>query len=319
MTRYRVAALALLLAAAVFIPHLVFAPDAEAARMGGGRSFGGSPSYSRSAPAPRVVQPAPGAQNYSQRQQPATASRTGMGGMMGGMLGGLLAGSLLGALFFGGPYAGFGFMDMILFAVLAFLALKLFQAFRQRGQTAPFATRPAPPAAGQDAPRPGQPDLWARMRSDALSGQGGQDGQFARDAGRDAGAPAGNASVPAGFDQADFLRGAKIAYTRLQESWDKRDLDDIGRFATQAIMDEVRAQAKTDPNPSRTDILLINADLISVEREGVNEVASVFFDVLLREDPKAESPTQVREIWHFIRPADGSASWKLDGIQQVEG
>lgn len=307
MTRYRVIALTLLLAAAVFIPHLLIASNAEAARMGSGKSFGGSPSYSRSAPAPapapRSVQPAPGSQ-YSQ-QQPGTppmgAPRSGLGGMMGG----LLAGSLLGALFFGGPHAGFGFIDMILFAALAFMGLKLFQAMRQRSQA------PASSGAQNAAPRgpasPGQPDLWARMRSDAPSEQA------------DSGAPSNASSIPANFDQADFLRGAKIAYTRLQESWDKRDLDDIARFTTQAIMDEVREQAKADPNPSRTDILLINANLISVEREGANEVASVFFDVLLREDPKAETPTQAREIWHFTRPAEASGSWKLDGIQQVDG
>lgn len=333
MTSYRNAIPALLLAAALCIPHLMAAPDAEAARVGGGRSFGGSPTYSRPAPSPtpRVAQPAPGQQSFSRQQTPMGTPmgqpRSGFGGMMGG----LLAGSLLGALFFGGGFSGLGFADMILFAVLAFVGLKLLRAMRGRAQNpAPAgAARSSHPPYPEASPRAAANDPWERMRSSpqqqgpASSGGFEAPGQagpaFDRygDAAETGAAPAAG-SIPAGFKQEDFLRGAKMAFTRLQESWDKRDLDDIARFATEAIMREVRDQAKADPGPSRTDILLINASLVSVANEGKDEVASVFFDVLLREDPKAEAPTQVREIWHFIRPANSSESWKLDGIQQVE-
>ena len=330
MTPKRVLILAVSLAAALFAAHLTFAPEAEAARLGGGRSFGGSSTYSRPAPAPRTMQPAPGQQSFSNRQNPAAAApmgapRSGFGGMMGG----LLAGSLLGALFFGGPYSGFGMTDMLLFAVVAFAGLKIFQMMRNRhapaNASAPSRGQAPPPA---QAPGNAGNDPWQRMRSDNASDQ--RSGGFATppvnrygdDAPQDGGSvPQGPAegTLPPGFDQNEFLRGAKMAYTRLQEAWDKRDVDDIARFATPAIVNEVREQAKADPNPSRTDILLINADLVSVTREGSNEVASVFFDVLLRENPKAEAPTQIREIWHFVRPADSAESWKLDGIQQVEG
>ncbi|GHV51959.1 hypothetical protein FACS1894168_4160 [Deltaproteobacteria bacterium] len=42
----------------------------------------------------------------------------------------------------------------------------------------------------------------------------------------------------------------------------------------------------------------------------------------MRESEKEETPSQVRELWHFIRHAakDASgkdASWRLDGIQQI--
>ena len=77
--------------------------SADAARMGGGRSFGSQPSMR--APAPR---PAP-AQPYTQQrpmQQPRPmnqpAQQRGGMGFGGGLLGGLLAGSVLGSLFGGG-------------------------------------------------------------------------------------------------------------------------------------------------------------------------------------------------------------------------
>ncbi|MEI3477874.1 MAG: hypothetical protein V8Q84_00795 [Bilophila sp.] len=34
--------------------------------------------------------------------------------------------------------------------------------------------------------------------------------------------------------------------------------------------------------------------------------------------PTQDAPTEVREIWHFTRPANGTGTWKLDGIQQVD-
>ena len=126
-----------------------------------------------------------------------------------------------------------------------------------------------------------------------------------------------SASIPVGFDTEEFLRGAKMAYTRLQTSWDKRDLNDIAQFTSPAVLQEVRAQAEADPDPSTTEVLLINAQLLSVAKEGGAERATVHFDVMLREDPKVQATSQVREVWHFMRSED--ASWKLDGIQQVEG
>jgi len=217
---------------------------------------------------------------------------------MGGMLGGLLAGTLIGSLLFGGGFEGGGMMDILLIGLLLFLAFKLFSRFR----------RPAE-ASGPSRYQSSQPEYAQRSGMDwgQLSGQ---------PRGTNLDAPA-SAAIPAGFDAEDFLRGAKMAYTRLQASWDKRDLDDIAQFTSPAVLQEVRAQAATDPDPSTTEVLLINAQLLSVTREGGTERATVHFDVMLREDPKVQATSQLREVWHFMR--NEGASWKLDGIQQVEG
>ena len=123
-------------------------------------------------------------------------------------------------------------------------------------------------------------------------------------------------AVPADFNQEEFLRGAKMAYTRLQESWDRRDLDDIAQFASPAVMDAVRQQLAEETEPSKTEILLVNAQLLSVVNEDKEQRAQVYFDVLMRERPDQPTPSNVREIWHFVRELDGG-TWKLDGIQQV--
>ena len=107
-------------------------------------------------------------------------------------------------------------------------------------------------------------------------------------------------------------------YTRLNNAWDKRDLSDIAQFSTPAFQKEIQQQAAEDKTPGNTEIMLVNASLLSVDTVGDEQIAQVYFNVLLREDPSQEAPIDVREIWHFVRPASGDGTWKLDGIQQVE-
>lgn len=282
---------------------LSLADSAEAARMGGGRSFGSRPSMSQPARTPTNQQSRMGAPASS------TAQRSGMLGGMGGILGGVLAGTLLGSLLSGNGFGGGGgFMDLILLAVLAFIAYKLFQRFRNRqanpqpqGAGMPFGGNNNSYSATGPMQRQDTGNLWNRMQNFGA-------GPANADPGID---------VPADFNVQDFLKGAKMAYSRMQQSWDKRDLNDISRFATPAVVSVLQEQLRADPNPSRTEILSVNASLVGVEDEGQTRRAQVFFDVMMREDPTNPAPENIREIWHFVRsdPTDG---WMLDGIQQVQ-
>lgn len=291
----------------IFLASLIFVAvgDADAARLGGGRSFGSKPSMQRStqAPAQQQTPPMAAAAPAAAAQKPGLLG--GMGGM-GGMLGGLLAGSLLGSLLFGGGFSGGGFMDILLIGLLLFLGFKLFARFR--------AGRPAT-ASGPDGPMPYASDPHRDQPMQRQNDAASLWGAISNKSSVQEAAPAAPV-LPAGFDGEEFLRGAKMAFTRLQMSWDKRDLDDIAQFASDAVMHEIRAQFKDDPTPGTTEILLVNAQLLSVSGEANEQTATVFFDVLLREAPNTDT-RQVREVWHFTRPVEGG-SWKLDGIQQVE-
>lgn len=290
---------AILTALALFVAALALPECSEAARMGGGRSFGSRPSMTTPAQRPAMRQ--------DTRQTPGTAAATrpGMFGGMGGLFGGLLAGTLLGSLLSGGGFAGGGFMDILLIGILAFIAWKLFSRMR---------SRQAQPAGGPAFDQPGPMTSQPFQRND----MGGTAWDKIRNLGGGAtpAAASPNIDIPAGFDTQNFLAGAKAAYTRMQASWDKRDLADISNFATPTVMRELQSQAQADPGPSKTEIMLVNAELVGVEEEGANTRAQVYFDVLMREDPNAPAPENVREIWHFLRIGkDGN--WKLDGIQQV--
>lgn len=283
--------------------------------MGGGRSFGSKPFMSTPAQRPAVRQQAPAA--TAGRTQ-AAQQRPGMFGGMGGLFGGLLAGTLLGSLLSGnGLGGGGGFLDIIIIGLLIYFGLKLFARFRNRQSSEPATAGPGVFGAGRpdltsdSASQPfartsTQASGWDALRN--LTGQGGQAEPPAAEPGVD---------VPAGFDTEEFLRGAKMAYTRMQKSWDRRDLDDIAQFATPAVMEALREQMAAEPAPSTTEILLVNAQLLGAENEGDDQRAQVFFDVLLRERPDQTAPTSAREVWHFLRQGV-NGTWKLDGIQQVD-
>ncbi len=278
---------------------MVSLPDAEAARFGGGRSFGSKPSMQRSTTAPMQQKPPMAAANAG------AAQKRGFLGGMGGMLGGLLAGTLLGSLLFGGGFHGGGLMDLLLIGLLLFVAYKLFTRFRGNRPVPAAGPDPGPAYAPREEPAGMQRQdtgmSWASLQKQTPTAAG----------------TAPEVSVPAGFDTEEFLRGAKMAFTRLQASWDKRDLEDIAQFTSPAVLQEVKSQFEADPKPGTTEILLVNAQLLSVTEENGEQTASVFFDVLLREAPATDT-TQVREVWHFARAMSGNQSWKLDGIQQVE-
>ena len=222
------------------------------------------------------------------------------------MFGGLLVGGLLGSLFSGGGRAmgggGPGLLDLLLIGGAIFLVVRFLRSRRAATATGPamartYETEPLRPAPEKDMAAGG----WTNLGATPAAATAGPE-------------------VPEGFDVNDFLTGAKTLFTRLQRSWSARDLADISAFATPAFMEDVRKQAAADPNPETTDVLLVDVKLLEVRKQGAVTVASAYFDTLLREDPKAERPEQVREVWHFTRRDDiPGDTWRLDAIQQMEG
>ncbi len=265
---------------------LLTMPDlADAKRLGGGGSFGSKPSYSKS-----YQKPAGPSSTPTQQAAPG-ASPMGGRGMFGGMLGGMLMGGLLGSLLFGGGFSGISFIDILLIGGGLFL---LFKFLRSR--------QPVPQTAGG----PGRVHDMQRGAWDNLRSSQHQTASAAE-------------SYPPGFDAKEFLDGAKAAYTRMQASWDARDLDDLKQFTSAEVFAEIQAQAAADPGPGKTEILLLEARLLEVKTIGNQTIATVLFDAMLREDSASAPAGQVREAWHFSRYETGGGShWVVEGIQQLE-
>ena len=280
----------------VFALFYTWIEQAEARRLGGGRSFGSSPSYQRSAPQPSSPQKTQPSQTQPTPQSPAAAPRP-----FGGMLGGLLMGGLIGSLLFGGMHSwgGPGLLDILIFGGLLFLLFRFLKVRRMATQEAGHASF----STGL-----GSQETWGSPRPGYGSGQGVP-----------IPAAAEEVKIPQGFDQEDFMKGAKAVYTRLQNSWDKRDLEDIRQFTSKEVWEEINRQAQEDPQPGKTEILRVNARLLEVASSNSHTVASVLFDVLMRESKDRDMAEEVREIWHFSKEdSDPNSFWVLEGIQQVE-
>lgn len=294
---------------------------AEAARLGGGKSFGSKSTFS--SPYRRSVTPPQKSFSQQQAQSKNQAVRESLakrGGLMG-MLGGLALGGLLGALLFGGAFEGLNFLDIAMFALIAFMLYKLFAAKR---------AGPVHPAYGAARNRHDERDTpFARGREE-FQGQPSRAG-FDTDLLFDKNKPAGagdadfdaepdynRAVVPANFDEAAFLRGAKAAYEQLQAAWDSHDLAEIRGLTTDKVFAELQDQLRAGDGENRTELLKVEAELLEVREVGADLEAAVLFDVIMREEAD-QRPAQVREVWHFVRPVNSrQPTWYLDGIQQLE-
>jgi len=288
--------------------------EAQAKRFGGGRSFGSRPSYST----PYQRSTSPSSTNRTTRsasqQQAATQNQAARqswakrGGLMG-LLGGLALGGLLGSLFFGGAFENFNFLDILVFAGIAFLLMRLFAAKARQNQPSASTAYNRSSYADDD-----QSDYGNATPSGSSSAGFNTDVMFGKDS---QSAPTTAAEVPADFDQATFLSGAENAYRYLQSAWDNADLAAIRGLTTDKVFAEIQDQLRASGTNNQTEVLKVNSELLEVREIGNELEATVLFDCILRED--GGDTEQVREVWHFIKPVNSKQTkWHLDGIQQLE-
>jgi predicted lipid-binding transport protein (Tim44 family) len=290
--------------AAALIGSAFFITEVEARRLGGGGSAGAQRSIAKPTPAQPGQQTQqmaptqkaaptsqPGAQPGAAQPQPASGFARWMPLIGGLALGGAL-GWLMGANGLGGLMVG-----ILLVALLAFAAVFVFKMLRGRASEAPQRMQYAGGMGSETvaAPPPSQ-----------LSGFEPQ-----------ASAPVAGASVPAGFDVAGFLRGAKLNFMKLQAANDSGNADELREFTAPDLFEELKRDMDARGNiRQQTDILSLNADLLEVTTEGDRHWASVRFAGTVRED-SASAPVGFEEVWNLAKPVDSSGGWVLAGIQQM--
>ena len=260
-----------------FFAVALIATDAEARRLGGGRSVGAQRNVT---PPPASAKPAP--QQQAAPQQTVPQAQPSRWGMLGGILGGLAIGGLLGYLF-----GGNGLLGILLLAVLAIVVIAALRALARRSS------------------EPTRPVQLAGFGDETVSAPPPSQG---------APVPVANARVPAGFDTAGFLRAAKMNFIKLQVANDSGRLDEIREFTTQQMYDELRRD--TLASAQQTDVVALNADLLELATEKDQHWAAVRFSGMVRETPGTE-PVGFEEVWNLVKPTDGSSGWLLAGIQQM--
>jgi predicted lipid-binding transport protein (Tim44 family) len=271
------------------------ATGVEAARLGGGmRSMGAQRSFSAPPARPLQAQPAPQSPSSAAPAVPQPTAATGMSRWMP-LLGGLALGGALGWLL-GANGMGGALVGMMLFALLVIAASYVFRMLTQRREEPPVRMQYA--GLGSEtvaAPPPSQAAGFEPQPAAAASAPG----------------------VPAGFDVAGFLRGAKLNYMKLQIANDRGDLAELREFTSDDLFEELKKEVERRGGArQQTDVLALNADLLEVVTEGDRHWASVRFSGTVRESP-GEAPTGFEEVWNLAKPVNGSQGWQLAGIQQM--
>lgn len=289
--------------------------DAEAARVGGGRSSGVQRNNVMQRQATPPAAPANQA-GAAKPAQPAPAAApvpppapSGMSRWLG-PLAGLAIGAGLMSMFSGGGLGG-GMGGLLMMVLLAAGAYFLFASWRKRNATQqPLQYA----AAGSQGSQPGWRDEPQGASAATMPFGGGSSAIAAPVA-----AMALNDKgviVPEGFDKDAFLRQAKVNFMRLQAANDRKDLHDIRNFTTPEMYAEISLEAQErGAVPQETDVTDLNAELLDVTEGSEEHLASVRFFGNMRQAANAESEA-FNEVWHLAKPANGQTGWLLAGIQQ---
>jgi predicted lipid-binding transport protein (Tim44 family) len=286
--------------ALVFATTALAPTAADARRIGGGGAVGMQRSLPARAPDAVPAKPAaPVAQQPAAATTAATPAAVPKRSWLG-PIAGLAAGLGIAALM---SHFGFGaelgsFVTLLLLGLVAVVAVR----FLMR-RFAPASAGGAMQFAGAGAPASQAPTTFGSTSTAAATGA--------------AFAPPDSAPpLPAGFDAAGFERVAKMIFIRLQAANDAGDIEDLRAFTTPEMFAAVKLDLQDRGGAGqRTDVVRIDAEVLDVATQADRQIVSVRFHGLIREETDAPA-VPFDEVWHLVKPADGSREWAIAGIQQ---
>jgi len=271
----------------------------EAKKFGGGKSFGKSfftsPSKSKAAPS-----------STGSKQQTAQKP-SAKGGMMKGMLGGLLAGGLIAALIGGGAFEGIQLMDIILIALVAFIAIRLFKGMAQAKMA-----QAQPAYAGNQTRQNASPDMFGSSSHNNHNG----DATFGEEK------PVGFANeesvpfnLPADFDINNFLSGARDHYRTIQQAWNENNIEMIKEYVNAELFTHLKQERATLSGEQHTEVMFVDAELVRADQQfGIAEL-SIKFSGRYR-DTVENVEEDITDVWHLQRDTtQDNAPWLIVGIE----
>ena len=311
----------------------VFTFDAEARRLGGGKSMG---RQSSNVTQRQATPPAAAPGNPSQSAATAgvagagtaaagAAARKPWGAMVGGLAAGLGLAWLAHSLGLGPAFANF--LLFMLLGVVILAVIGMIRRSRAGAQGQGLAYQGAG-AANPVTPRQYNP---TKVGNDASARPWeGQAAQFdAGAAGAAGGSMIGSAlsgsqswGVPADFDIAGFTEAAKRNFITLQDAWDRSDIPALRAMMTDEMLAEIQSQLaereRSAPGQaSKTEVVMLEAQLLGIEEQDDVYMASVEFSGMIREEPSA-GPSPFREVWNMTKPRSGRGGWLVAGVQALQ-
>jgi predicted lipid-binding transport protein (Tim44 family) len=293
------------------LPLISTVPPADA-RIGGGISSGSRGARTFSAPPSTSTSPGaaqPFNRTFTQPGSPGIGSATGGGffnrpggGMLRGLAAGFLGAGLFGMLFGGGLFGGVGGLSslfgLIIQIGLIVFVVRMAMSWWQRRTAPAYADGPGGGLGGASAYRAG-------------SGFGPGSG----------GAPL--EILPADYEAFERLLGD------IQAAWSNEDVAKLHTMATPEMVSYFNNDLQENRGRNVVNKVsgtkLLQGDLSEAWREGDTDYASVAmrFSMIDKTVDRvsgrlvegSEQPTEVTEVWTFVRPR--GANWELSAIQQT--
>lgn len=306
--------------------------ESEAARrLGGGGSFGRQSSnvtQRQATPpaAPAQKQAAPATQPGA--NPAAAAPRRPWGAMLGGLAAGLGLAWLAHSLGLGEAFGQFLMIALLVMVVMVVIGMIMRSrrgavpnrpyAFEGAGGPGDQAMPPrqySPDKVGNDASaRPWERNSMAFDSSKGTQGSGVQIGSAL--------AGSQNWGIPPGFDTEGFVTAAKRNFVTLQDAWDRSDIPSLRAMMTDEMLSEIKSQLGERENqmggqPNKTEVVMLEAQLLGIEDLGSDYMASVEFSGMIREEPSA-GPSPFREVWNMTKPKSGNSGWLVAGVQALQ-
>ncbi|MGS1007742.1 Tim44 domain-containing protein [Achromobacter anxifer] len=301
--------------------------DAEARRAGGGSSVGRqssnvtqqrqatTPPTAASNTAGATAAPAAAGAATAGAATAGAAAKSGASRWLGpiaGIAAGLGIAALLSSMGLSGAFAEF-LGSALLIAAVVFAVMFIIR--RLRGAGPRTATQGAFNGANNTPGQQQQP-MWRESLQPASAAPAAAPvAAAAAPAAMPKAGDDNNWFVPGDFDTPNFLKQAKEQFVRIQAVWDSGSTEGLRDFLTDDLITELKPQlAERGAAPNKTEVVLLNAEMLGIETVSDGHLASVRFSGMLREAPGAEA-FRFEEVWNLFKPANGG--WLLAGIQQI--
>ncbi|MBX9755219.1 MAG: hypothetical protein K2X80_10725 [Pseudomonadaceae bacterium] len=266
---------------------LTLSLDANAKRMGGGKSFGSAPSHQAS----QTRQAAPASTAAAGSTAGKAAATGGMSRWLG-PLAGLAAGGLLASMFMGGGFEGMQFLDILIIGLIAFLAFR-FIASRRKQQ--------AQPAAAGGVPY--QRDITPQPNT-IFGGSS---------------APSALKPVikaPAWFNESSFIQAGREHFLSLQQHWDANEMDKLAEFTTPQLLAFLRQERASLGDGFQSTYI----DDLDVQLDGLDDLADKTVATLtfsgIEKTSRFDQGEAFSESWRMERAQGDNQPWLIAGMRQ---
>lgn len=118
-------------------------------------------------------------------------------------------------------------------------------------------------------------------------------------------------------DVDELLSLARASFMQMQAAWDRADLHALGKLATAPLLEELRWQLEErGPGPNHTEVVALEARLLSMDDLNEAQLASVEFWGFIQEDAN-NAAAPFRELWLLANVKAAGHGWRLARVQAL--